>query len=73
MSDMLKLMNDSSIFTIEKFADSRFEISEACDGWYTQELTRAQVVALACELLELAGVAVPDSIKEGCNEQMGKG
>lgn len=53
---MLKAMYLAQIFSISRNDDGRFELREACDGYYTATLTRDEIANLANEMLALASV-----------------
>ena len=51
---MLEVMQESKVFEIEKRDDDYFIIWEGCDHFFSQDLTKDELLALAQELIDLA-------------------
>jgi len=56
---MLQILEDASIISIMKLGEDSFELTEACDNYFTINLSREMVLQLAKELTELAGEPKP--------------
>ncbi len=51
---MLGLMAECQIFSVDPTPDGKFKILERCDDYFSADLTKEQVLALAQELIDLA-------------------
>jgi hypothetical protein len=53
---LLLALADNRIVKIKKTADGNFRIREACDDYFSVELTPSQLTALGKELIDMAEV-----------------
>ena len=52
--NLLDALDEAGVFNIEKMEDGRFCFQESCDRYFSANLTKDQVLALAEELRALA-------------------
>ena len=53
--NLLDALDNASVFSVEQLSDGRFSFIESCDRYFSANLTKEQVLALADELRALAG------------------
>jgi hypothetical protein len=51
--NILKFLEDKQVFSIDKYSEG-FNVSECCDYYYNETLTKDELLQLAEELKELA-------------------
>lgn len=56
---MLKLLEESRVFSIARMAGREFEIAEECDNHFCVNLKEAEVLALATELVGFVNESKP--------------
>jgi hypothetical protein len=47
-------LSDNRVLKIDREEDGRFRVSEACDDYFSAQLTSEQLAALGRELIEMA-------------------
>ena len=50
-----RLLHDERVFTIGKRVDGSYGITECCDDYFSEKLTRDQILQLAQELIDYVG------------------
>lgn len=49
-NSLLAALDSAQVFNVEKLEDGRFQFQESCDGYFSANLTKEQVLDLAEEL-----------------------